>query len=142
MPSSESMADKVFNREPTLSIPVGIKEENPAFLKKLGMVPWPSGPNGHKIPSPVQVKSAIIFTGSTHQQKAKKLLSFLIQPDNLETYLERQQGRYLPVMPQLWKRQFWSATHTGRPPSRRPRKGAPCHCPCRCAGSSRRCARR
>jgi multiple sugar transport system substrate-binding protein len=47
------------------------------------------------------VKQAVIFASSSNQAMAKSLLSHIIQPNNLLTYLKGAGGRYFPTMPKL-----------------------------------------
>jgi multiple sugar transport system substrate-binding protein len=47
------------------------------------------------------VKQAVIFADSTNQATAKSLLTHIIKPNNLLTYLKGAGGRYFPTMPEL-----------------------------------------
>ena len=50
----------------------------------------------------------VIFKESPNHEQAKSLLSYLIQPENLGSYLQGAQGRYFPVMPKLLEDPFWT----------------------------------
>ena len=55
----------------------------------------------------VELKQAIILAQSKKQEIAKDFLTYLAQPENLSAYTKGAQGRYLPVMPELFDDPFW-----------------------------------
>jgi multiple sugar transport system substrate-binding protein len=55
------------------------------------------------------VKIAIVPKGAPQAKLAKEFLSYLIQPERLDSYLKAAHGRWLPVMPELIKSDsFWT----------------------------------
>jgi len=86
---------------PGLSIPASQQFDPLVYNKKLVTTEWPLAPNGKPLNYLVAVKQAVIFANSSNQGMAKSLLSHIIQPNNLLTYLKGAGGRYFPTMPKL-----------------------------------------
>ena len=99
---------------PGLSIPASQQFDQEVYNKKLVTTDWPLSPDGKTLSHLVAVKQAIIFAApnvkdtkddiakeQARQALAKSLLSHIIQPDNLLTYLKGAGGRYFPTMPKL-----------------------------------------
>ncbi len=95
---------------PTMSIPGSQKEDEEIYFNQMRTIEFPTNPNGAEPTYLVSIKQPIIFKSSTHPKLAKEFLSFLLKPDNLGPYIKGAKGRYFPIMPQLWKDQFWSET--------------------------------
>jgi multiple sugar transport system substrate-binding protein len=55
----------------------------------------------------VSVKQAVIFANSRNVSAAKDFLTYVIQPDRLNTYIEESLGRWFPVMPASLQEAFW-----------------------------------
>ncbi|MEM1242648.1 MAG: ABC transporter substrate-binding protein [Cyanobacteria bacterium P01_H01_bin.26] len=91
----------------TLSAPGSQRSDEETYYKKLATVEWPSKPDGSSMRYVVELKQAFILAQSTQQETAKEFLAFLAQPKNLLTYTKGAQGRYLPVMPELFADPFW-----------------------------------
>ncbi|MGK7925273.1 MAG: ABC transporter substrate-binding protein [Spirulina sp.] len=92
---------------PTLSIPSSQREEEEIYLQ-IATIGFPKKPDGEHLKSIVNIKQAVIFESSPNQENAKAFLSYLVQPENLESYLEGSFGRYFPVMPELTLKPFWN----------------------------------
>lgn len=92
---------------PTLSIPGSQRQDQSTYEQQLVTTPWPNKPNGDPMTSMVSIKQVVIFESSKYKDEAKKLLSYLIEPDNLKLYIQGSQGRFFPVMPQLLEDPFW-----------------------------------
>jgi multiple sugar transport system substrate-binding protein len=86
---------------PGLSIPASQQFDPVVYNKKLVTTEWPLASNGKPLEYLVAVKQAVIFADSPNQDMAKSLLSHIIQPSNLLTYLKGAGGRYFPTMPKL-----------------------------------------
>lgn len=86
---------------PGLSIPASQQFDAEVYNKKLITIEWPKAPNGKPLSYLVAVKQAVVFANSPNLDAAKSLLSHIIQPANLLTYLKGAGGRYFPTMPQL-----------------------------------------
>ncbi|MCA6571784.1 MAG: carbohydrate ABC transporter substrate-binding protein [Pseudanabaena sp.] len=86
---------------PGLSIPASQQFDSVVYNKKLVTTEWPLAPSGKPLNYLVAVKQAVIFASSNNQAMAKSLLSHIIQPNNLLTYLKGAGGRYFPTMPKL-----------------------------------------
>ncbi len=91
----------------TLSAPGSQRSDNDTYYKKLATVEWPSKPDGSPMRYVIELKQAVILAQSTQQETAKEFLAFLAQPQNLSAYTKGAQGRYLPVMPELFEDPFW-----------------------------------
>lgn len=92
----------------TLSIPAARFDDRTMYLKQIGTMAWPDGLASSPLPTLVAVKSAAIPARARHPQAAKAFLSFLIQPQHLQSYGEKSLGRWVPVQPALLKSPFWS----------------------------------
>ena len=91
----------------TLSAPGSQRSDEETYYENLATVEWPSKPDGSSMRYVVELKQAFILAQSTQQEAAKEFLTFLAQPKNLSTYTKGAQGRYLPVMPELFDDPFW-----------------------------------
>ena len=99
---------------PGLSIPASQQFDPEIYNKKLVTTEWSLAPDGKPLNYLVAVKQAVIFAAANvkenkddiakekaRQDLAKNLLSYIIQPNNLLTYLKGAGGRYFPTMPKL-----------------------------------------
>ena len=93
---------------PSLSIPGSQRQDKDTYSNKIVSMEWPRKPDGSPMTYLSGVKQVIIFEASPNKEVAKSLLSYLIKPENLGVYLEKSQGRYFPVMPQLLEAEFWN----------------------------------
>ena len=100
---------------PGLSIPASQQFDPEVYNKKLVTTEWPLAPNGNPLNYLVAVKQAVIFANSNssgkaeeeRQSLAKSLMSHIIQPDNLLSYLKGAGGRYFPTMPSLLENPYY-----------------------------------
>ncbi|MGL5509113.1 MAG: extracellular solute-binding protein, partial [Microcoleaceae cyanobacterium] len=97
----------VMTVNPSLSIPGSQKEDGEVYNKQMVTMGFPTNVEGEKTTYYVTVKQAIVFANSPHQAEAKDFLAYLIKPENLSAYVKGSQGRYFPVMNQLWQDPFW-----------------------------------
>lgn len=91
----------------TLSAPGSQRSDSDTYYEKLATVEWPSKPDGSPMRYVIEIKQAVILSQSTQPEAAKDFLAFLAQPQNLSAYTKGAQGRYLPVMPELFEDPFW-----------------------------------
>ncbi|NET56069.1 MAG: carbohydrate ABC transporter substrate-binding protein [Symploca sp. SIO2E6] len=92
---------------PSLSIPGSQREDEDIYRNQIATIEFPQKPDGEKLKYLVSVKQVVIFASSKNQEAAKDFLSYLVQPENLGSYVKGAAGRYFPVMPQLWEDGFW-----------------------------------
>lgn len=91
----------------TLSAPGSQRNDPETYYRRLSTIKWPNKPNGTSMRFVVELKQAVIFNRSDQMNEAKAFLAFLARPENLAAYTKRAQGRYLPVMPDLFDDPFW-----------------------------------
>ena len=91
----------------TLSGPGSQRNDADIYFERLSTVKWPDKPNGEPMRYVIEIKQAVLFADSKNQAAAKSFLTYLSQPENLATYTEGAQGRYLPAMPELFDQPFW-----------------------------------
>ncbi|MEL7520727.1 MAG: ABC transporter substrate-binding protein [Cyanobacteria bacterium J06553_1] len=91
----------------TLSGPGSQRNDADIYYDRLATIKWPDKPNGDPMRFVIEIKQAVVFAASENQDAAKSFLTHLTQPENLATYTEGSQGRYLPVMPELFEDPFW-----------------------------------
>jgi len=92
---------------PSLSIPTSQRADPEVYRQQLVTRPFPNKPDGSPMTYLVSVKQAVIFSNSQNAIAAKDLLTYLIQPDRLNTYIEESLGRWFPVMPAALNKPFW-----------------------------------
>ncbi|PZV15952.1 MAG: ABC transporter substrate-binding protein [Pseudanabaena sp.] len=105
---------------PGLSIPASQQFDQEVYNKKLVTTEWPLAADGKPLSHLVAVKQAVIFAAPNVQETkediakekerqalAKSLMSYIIQPNNLLTYLKGAGGRYFPTMPKLLEDPFF-----------------------------------
>lgn len=91
----------------TLSAPGSQRKDDDIYYKRLSTVKWPNKPDGEPMRFVIEIKQAVVFEASQNQDAAKSFLAYLIQPEKLAAYTEGSQGRYLPVMPEIFEDPFW-----------------------------------
>lgn len=91
----------------SLSIPASQRADPKVYTQQLVTRPFPNKPNGSPMNYLVSVKQAVIFANSQNAIAAKDFLTYLIQPDRLNTYIEESLGRWFPVMPASLQNSFW-----------------------------------
>ncbi|MEM9272741.1 MAG: ABC transporter substrate-binding protein [Cyanobacteria bacterium P01_F01_bin.143] len=92
---------------PTLSIPAGIAEDQDTYYEKLGTVAFPKKPNGEPMTYIPRVRQVLVFA-DRNLDDAKSFLSYLIQPEVLENYIEASGGRFFPTNKDYWNSAFWN----------------------------------
>jgi multiple sugar transport system substrate-binding protein len=91
----------------TLSIPGSQRGDDINYLERMRTIPWPNKPSNEPMRYVATTKQVAIFQQTPHLEQAKSLVSFLVKPENLASYVEGAQGRFFPVMPSISKRPFW-----------------------------------
>ncbi|SNB67752.1 carbohydrate ABC transporter substrate-binding protein, CUT1 family [Arboricoccus pini] len=98
----------IMTSNASVSIPVSKSDDEKTYHEIITQ-PQPTGPDGQPVSSLVAVKIAVIPKGAPQVKLAKDFLSFLIEPERLDSYLRAARGRWLPVMPELIKSDpFWT----------------------------------
>ena len=100
--------DVVMTPNPTLSIPIALRQDPDTYRNKLGILEFPNKPNGQPMRHLVSIRQAVVFAESKNQEAAKDFLAYLTQPEVLESYLESAGGRYLPVTISAREDPFWT----------------------------------
>ncbi len=92
----------------SMSIPGSQRQDEATYHERMRTIPWPTKPDGSPMRHVTSVKQVAILGNSNHLDQAKSLVAFLVQPKNLNAYVEGAQGRFFPVMPAMLKRPFWT----------------------------------
>ena len=70
---------------------------------------FPNKPDGSKMVYRAAVKTGVIFENAKNKKLAKEFVTFLLQEENLTSYVEGALGRWYPVMKAAAERPFWKA---------------------------------
>jgi multiple sugar transport system substrate-binding protein len=70
---------------------------------------FPNKPDGSKFVYRAAVKVGVIFEGAKNKRRAKEFVTFLMQDENLQPYVEGSLGRWFPVTTSGTKSAFWQA---------------------------------
>jgi multiple sugar transport system substrate-binding protein len=70
---------------------------------------WPKKPDGSPMIYRAAVKTGVIFEGAKNKKRAMEFVSFLLQDENLQPYVEGSLGRWYPVTKSGTKSAFWQA---------------------------------
>lgn len=98
----------VMTPNPTLSIPLALRQDSNTYRNQLGILEFPDKPSGQPMRYLVAVRQAVVFATAKHQEAAKEFLADLIQPQVIGDYLKSAGGRYLPVMAAAMQDPFWT----------------------------------
>ncbi|EDX86093.1 Bacterial extracellular solute-binding protein, putative [Synechococcus sp. PCC 7335] len=100
--------DVVMTPNPTMSIPAAVRNDEDIYFKKLGSIEFPNTVRGLPSPHFVSIRQAVVFNDAPHQQAAKDFLSYLVQPEVLNTFLKTSYGRYVPPgLSQIEADDYW-----------------------------------
>lgn len=98
----------VMTPNPTLSIPAAVRNDEAVYKQQLGIAEFPNKPSGEPMPHLVDIRQAIIFQDSPHQEAAMDFLSYLTQPEVLSQFLKASYGRFMPpALNQIEADPFW-----------------------------------
>jgi multiple sugar transport system substrate-binding protein len=100
---------------PSLSIPITQREDADVYLNQIVTANWPKKPDGTETIDLSAVKQVALFESSKYKKEAKDFLSYLIQPQILNSYLQSSGSSFFPVMPQLLNEPFWQGTNPKDP---------------------------
>ncbi len=81
-------------------------EEKPDLVQKTRLVLTPSGPAGRQ--NIASMRSMAIFKNSKYVETAKKLLSYIMKPENYEMWLSGYGGYYAPAYYGTMNKPYWS----------------------------------
>lgn len=70
---------------------------------------FPKKPDGSPMIYRAAVKTGVIFEGAKNKKRAKEFVSFLLQDENLQPYVEGSLGRWYPVTKSGTTSAFWQA---------------------------------
>jgi multiple sugar transport system substrate-binding protein len=70
---------------------------------------FPNKPDGSKFVYRAAVKTAVIFEAAKNKKRAKEFVTFMMQDENLQPYVEGSLGRWYPVTTSGTKSAFWQA---------------------------------
>jgi len=70
---------------------------------------FPNKPDGSKFVYRAAVKTAVIFEAAKNKKRAKEFVTFMMQDENLQPYVEGSLGRWYPVTIAGTKSPFWQA---------------------------------
>lgn len=98
----------VMTPNPTLSIPLALRQDPDTYRNQLGILEFPNKPDGTPMRHLVYIRQVVVFANAKHQQAAKDFLSYLMQPQVVGGYLKSAGGRYLPTPIPAQKDPFWS----------------------------------
>lgn len=98
----------LMSPNPTLSIPVALRQEPNTYQNQLGIIDFPNKPSGKPMRYLIAVRQAVVFAAANNQQAAKDFLRHLIQPQVLGEYLKSAGGRYLPATIPARQDPFWT----------------------------------
>ena len=70
---------------------------------------FPNKPDGSKFVYRAAVKTGVIFEASKNKRRAKEFVTFMMQDENLQPYVEGSLGRWFPVTISGTKSAFWQA---------------------------------
>jgi len=70
---------------------------------------FPNKPDGSKFVYRAAVKTAVIFEAAKNKRRAKEFMTFMMQDENLQPYVEGSLGRWYPVTISGTKSAFWQA---------------------------------
>ncbi|MEM8720469.1 MAG: ABC transporter substrate-binding protein [Cyanobacteria bacterium P01_G01_bin.39] len=91
----------------TLSIPAALRQDSNAYRDRLGIVELPNKPNGKPMRHIFLVEQAVIFNDATHPKLAKDFLSYLTQPEVINTFLKAS-GRHSPAHTEVYQDPYWT----------------------------------
>lgn len=92
---------------PSLSIPASQRDDQQMYTQQIATREFPNEPDGEPMNYLVSIKQALIFRAGKNTKAAKEFLSYLIQPERLNTYVQGSLGRWFPVMPASLQSAFW-----------------------------------
>ncbi|MCP9825347.1 ABC transporter substrate-binding protein [Synechococcus sp. EJ6-Ellesmere] len=93
---------------PTLSIPGSQTADETTYYERIRTIPWPQRLDGQPMEAILSVKQLVVLKACPDLDLARDFVSFFLQPDNTDRFLQGGQGRFLPVLRPLLKSPVWS----------------------------------
>ncbi len=99
----------VMTPNDTISIETAVMNDKQLYYHDIVTMEMPLDNEGKKVPVLLSVPQAFIMKGAKNIDSAKSLLRYVIEPNNLNTYLKEALARWLPIMPSIVKndRSYW-----------------------------------
>ncbi|MBK1787474.1 ABC transporter substrate-binding protein [Prauserella cavernicola] len=92
----------------TLSIPGSVKENDPAAWADIGTSGWPEAVGGGAPTALAKFGRIMLFEDAGRVSEAKDLLRHLMDPANVQQYLEDGRGRWYPTLTPLTEQPYWT----------------------------------
>jgi len=80
-----------------------------AYEELIATSGFPNKPDGSKMVYRAAVKTFVIFENAKNKKRAKEFVTFLMQDENLQPYVEGSLGRWFPVTKSGAASAFWQA---------------------------------
>ena len=80
-----------------------------AYEELIATSGFPNKPDGSKMVYRAAVKTFVIFEGAKNKKRAKEFVTFMMQDENLQPYVEGSLGRWFPVTKSGAASAFWQA---------------------------------
>jgi multiple sugar transport system substrate-binding protein len=78
------------------------------YYEKIRTRGFPNSPSGAPLPQLAAVKTAVVFADAKNKARGKEFLAFLLQEENLQSYVEGSLGRWVPVTKRASVAPFWT----------------------------------
>lgn len=98
----------LMTMNPTLSIPGSQTADEITYNERIRTLPWPQRLDGKQMEAILSVKQLVVLKACPDLDLARDFVSFFLQPDNTDRFLQGGQGRFLPVLRPLLKSPVWS----------------------------------
>ena len=79
------------------------------YYELIATAGFPNKPDGSKFVYRAAVKVGVIFEAAKNKKRAKEFVSFMMQDENLQPYVEGSLGRWFPVTNSGTQSAFWQA---------------------------------
>jgi len=80
-----------------------------AYEELIATAGFPNKPDGSKMVYRTAVKTGVVFDAAKNKARAKEFVTFLLQDENLQPYVEGSLGRWFPVTKTGAASPFWQA---------------------------------
>src|SRR5438270_8910523 len=79
------------------------------YTELIATAGFPNRPDGSKMVYRAAVKTGVVFEQAKNKNRAKEFVTFLLQDENLQPYVEGSLGRWFPVTKSGAASKFWQA---------------------------------
>ena len=97
----------VMDFDGTLSTELAMIKDKQAYEHDMLTLPLPLGANGKPMPAQFGTGTLMVPKGAKNAAVAKDFAKYLIEPENLNTYLKGGLGRWLPPMTSIAQNDSW-----------------------------------